>query len=458
MNNTRFLPILLCIITSIFLFLSYYLSEWFILIALIPFFISINNKQFIKSLFLGIFTGTLSGIIVFIWIYNYSIKVYFYSILHFIIIFLILSLVFYLIKDKKKLTIILPTTLGLFLIISNNFFMGSSLFHFTPALFSLLTLGKIFGETGIMMFIITINYLGFYSIYNKKPKIYFISLFFLFVILFISNINFSEDSDKIKLGIIQGNVAENWTWRLENPAELTNRYSNLIYNFEKNELDLIITPEYSLAYDPDEYPLLKEQIMNLSNTLNTSILIGMLDKHNNSYYDAVYLFEPNKNNYSLVLHANYPFPFESKVLKGSTENLIYIKNISIAVIICYEELISNYVEKLSLNNPDLFISLANNYIENNKSNLQHISKYSLIRSFESNKPLVRLANTGISYLHNPKSKEYTELKSGEIIIQEFEVSTNNKISLYYRFGKNLIYVFIIFGVIFFIHTILNKNK
>ena len=299
----------------------------------------------------------------------------------------------------------------------------------------------------IIIFILSLNYfLGVYNISNsKKGEIKKL------------DITIKILSPAIKLE------------RYFQDESINNKISDLfnLMKSEDNRKTLYILPEGILTgifLDELNY-IIKDSNHSISE--GHFIIMGINSRENGNIYNSLVVLD-NKLNVLHKYNKNklVPFgeflPFESflkklgfkKITQGyssfSTSNerqIIYLQDISLLPLICYEIIYSGKIVKNN-NNYDAIVNISEDgWFGESIGPHQHFSK-SIFRAIEEGKNIFRSSNNGISAMINPNGivmKKIETTSSGVITINSMQISSK---TLFSKFGNKIFFYFLIFYISF----------
>ena len=334
-------------------------------------------------------------------------------------------------------------------------FIGTYLFNLIAIIIFLSPLFVVFQSSRankilssfIIIFILSLNYfLGVYNISNsKKGEIKKL------------DITIKILSPAIKLE------------RYFQDESINNKINDLfnLMKSEDNRKTLYILPEGILTgIFLDE---LNYIIKNSNHSISEGhfIIMGINSRENGNIYNSLVVLD-NKLNVLHKYNKNklVPFgeflPFESflkklgfkKITQGyssfSTSNerqIIYLQDISLLPLICYEIIYSGKIVKDN-NNYDAIVNISEDgWFGESIGPHQHFSK-SIFRAIEEGKNIFRSSNNGISAMINPNGivmKKIESTSSGVITINSMQISSK---TLFSKFGNKIFFYFLIFYITF----------
>ncbi len=251
-------------------------------------------------------------------------------------------------------------------------------------------------------------------------KLFIIALLIFLLILSLYGQNKIKNNKLIdknyKIRIVQANIRQDLKWDPIKMHDNIVSHINLSRN-NNHDIDMVIWSEASIPY----YVYNDKRLINfLNNAISEkSVLIsGGLRKNNEQIYNSFFAI----NNSAIIDYYDkqhlVPFgeyvplkkyiPFISKITNGAQDfsrglenKIIKINNISITPLICYEVIFSRYSRFTNIKNTDLIINVTNDgWFGNSNGPYQHLAMAQM-RAIEFSRPLIRVANTGISAYIDP---------------------------------------------------------
>lgn len=232
----------------------------------------------------------------------------------------------------------------------------------------------------------------------------------------------ASNNQSVRVAAVQGNIAQDLKWTKHLKQDIMNKYVQLSKNVLSlsDHTDLLIWPEASIPV------LMSKEASSLPMALDflqgkTHLQFGapsferqVSQKTQLNYYNSAFLFDPfglmlgQYRKIHLVPFGEYvPFsdilPMEKIVpvvagnFKASEESTVFqIGQIFYGNLICYESLFPKLPVQLARQGAMFLVNTTNDaWFDNNSGPYQHL-KFSRLRSIETRKSLIRVANTGIS--------------------------------------------------------------
>ncbi len=283
------------------------------------------------------------------------------------------------------------------------------------------SIAAIAGVHGISLIVALISTLTVSLIISRtaiKSLLVLVVITMLAIALFFAGqVNWTQNSgDPLKVAVIQGNISQDIKWNPDFRQYTLDKYRDLSQpQFEKN--DLIVWPETAI---PDFLHYVDDYMLDLQKQVeitNTAVVTGVpvYDHYSKRYYNSMISIDKEKVGYyakrHLVIFGEYiPFrkmfgdslDFLGAALADFTpgENLqkpLKTKAHKAAASVCFEIVFASEVAR-ELGDADYLINISNDaWFEGSIAPYQHV-QIARMRAAETNRPLVRATNTGISAL------------------------------------------------------------
>ena len=228
-------------------------------------------------------------------------------------------------------------------------------------------------------------------------------------------------TSKIDISLIQGNHTQKYKMNSRNWNQIRQDYLHLTQKVAPFST-LIIWPETFLpSLNLENKPFIKK-LQKISNQYNSYILFGTPIYQNQKYYNAAAIMTPHglaKTIYQkqrLMPFGEYLplksfFDFLHLRLLSSSEfstpkkrTLLTINQLKLGLGICLESVYPQYFKYDTQQGAQLLIVLANNAWFGSSSAARKHLQISILRAVENNKPLIQIANTGLSAIIDAQGK------------------------------------------------------
>jgi len=302
----------------------------------------------------------------------------------------------------------------------------------------LIQFADISGVYGLSFLVLATNIL-LYKIFSSSYKYIFAA-----ILIFLLWIGYGVYRDKtidlrgenFRIGLIQLNIKQKDKWKPEMQEPTIKDYSKQIRKLtNKENLQLIILPESAIPLHLLHNFSTKTRISELAKNNKVNIITGFPDykvnfdssKISHKFYNSATMIDKSGK-----YHKKYdkirlvPFgeripllekiPILKKLQFGQAnfeygdEFLLYeINDYKFPVMICFEGVFPNLSRKYSLKGADALIVITNDaWFKNTIFPVEHANN-TLLRAVETRLPLIRVANTGISYFVSPVGEILREL-------------------------------------------------
>lgn len=509
----RFALYLPAIISGILLGLSFPKADlsflaWF---SIVPLLVFLHDKDKKESFIAGFITGVFYFFITIYWIYH---SINHYGSIHFVpsilLVFLLscyLSLyvaVFSLLYSYQiKRTTIPSMVIAPFFWVTLEYirsflltgFPWSSIGYSQYSFSTLIQVSDLIGVYGISFLVISINGAITDALLYKKRKterplmqvyptfvsLSVICLIFISVFIYgIVKINSKIEGQRIKVAVIQGNIEQDKKWDHNFQSYVMNVYKSLTLDSLKYSPDMIIWPETALPFYFDYDKQLTDDLIGFQGQTNSYLLLGSMmikpDRDNKKkviYTNSAILFDKNAK-ISYIYDKIHLVPFGEYVplrkvlffinkltygIGDYTPGDIHLKAItpfgSFGTVICYEIIFPDLVRKFFVKDgANFLVNITNDaWFGTTSGPYQHFNM-AIFRAIENRKPVVRVANTGISGYIDSKGKVVSSTELFKQTFAVYEIETNKTTTFYTKNGDLLIY----FSFVITIILLLRKNK
>jgi len=459
------------LLSSVLLSLSFqpYQLGFLAYIALIPFFLLLEDKNYKESIRWGFLTGLFMNIGTLYWIRHATYPGAIAAILYLPIYLVIYAVLHNFLRARlgeKFIYWCIPflwTGVEYLRSLGALGFPWCSLAYTQSYYLSLIQYVSITSVYGVSFWVVTINVFILLILKNfsdfKKVLIYFIILIFLLIIpwLYGSLVIPDEQNvpeENIRVGLIQGNIDPYIKWSDEFIEENWRIYNELTLEAVKLKPQLIIWPETAVPDYLRVSNLYLTNIRELLAKINLPLITGAPDFQylpDQTYltYNAVFLLAPDRLGFQ-IYHKVHLVPFGERVpftetfplLKNFLESLemgegnfspgddivsfqvpimaqeselhsdqLQREDIKAPVVICFESLFPELVRSFILKGADMLVIITNDAWFKRSAAPYHHAQVAVFRAIENRISIARCANTGVSMLVDPYGRT---LKSSAI--------------------------------------------
>jgi apolipoprotein N-acyltransferase len=469
------------------------ISNVFVWIGLIPFFFSIEDTKWWKSLLYGWVLGiTFLGISLY-WLLptlttNISTFNGFPSYLGGLAFFVSLTIegffwaifgigYFFISKSKapwivKALSVSSIYTLVEYMRgIGDIGFTGARLSNALYSQLGIVQLSSFFGTLGLVFIVVFMNYIFYNSIHEKKWALLVGSVGIVaFLYATSAFVPLPARDRSLKIGVVQPNVSVAQRYKMSE-SEILKDVNDSIEKMS-GKATLIVFPEGTFEYD-----LSKRALSSLTQTLkktNMSAVLGYPSFSKGKVYNAVGLFNSNGIENVYYKHILVPFtetlPYPEifglfKFLKlsnfftaGKRYTLFQWDGMKFSSQICFESYFERLSREFTNEGAQFLITVTNDSWFAQRTALKQHFAQSVFRAVENRKWTLQVADTGITGLIDPYGHVIKELPIHKEVESVFQINANNVKTFYDRFGNWINWLSILFLILDAIYTIIKRRK
>ena len=265
--------------------------------------------------------------------------------------------------------------------------------------------------------------------------------------------------NQIKIALVQGGVSKLGLSFNEKPTEVyQNHLKQTELNIKANSVDLIIWPENAVDIDVFKNNEIMSELIKLSRTLETPILVGGISRRSGSLENISILFNPEIQSIYTKRYLT-PFgeyiPLRNLVSKFSNlasnvsdfsagREMVTFKTryASFETLICYELLNDVYRDDL---NSDILVVQTNNATFGNTAQLAQLRNIAQVRALETDREIAYVSTTGITSFIDSKGaikSEIPKFKPG-VLIDEIQLVEGKTIAAKLRFYPEAIAIILL---------------
>ncbi len=236
-----------------------------------------------------------------------------------------------------------------------------------------------------------------------------------------NRMNFKDKGD-LKVAIIQGNTLQNLKWDDAYKANIVKTYYQKTLEAGKGA-NLVIWPETAMPFVFNEDIHVNRFVKELSCGLKTSLLFGTVSRDKEGkYYNTSYVYDNTgelAGSYSkvhLVPFGEYTplieyLPFLTKFTaaggdfkRGENHRPVKTSAGSIGILICYEGTFPYITNDTVRKGGQVLVNITNDaWFGKTSAPYQHLTFY-VFRAIETDRYVLRAANTGISAIIDPRGR------------------------------------------------------
>lgn len=258
-----------------------------------------------------------------------------------------------------------------------------------------------------------------------------------------------------KAAIIQGNVRQDVKWDEDFKRSAIRKHAQMTLEKAKN-VDLIIWPETAMPFILEQELNAKQYLMWLPRELNADLLFGTISRDDDQGFRNSALLASKNGNLSrydkvhLVPFGEYTplvsyIPFLRKLTaaggdftRGAGHTPLKSEAGLVGVLICYEGVFPAITYETVRQGAQVLVNLTNDaWYDRTSAPYQHFAFY-VFRAIETDRYVLRAANTGISAIIDPKGHvtARTAIFTEEVLRGHF--AAKDTITFYVRYGDYFI--------------------
>jgi apolipoprotein N-acyltransferase len=339
-------------------------------------------------------------------------------------------------------------------------FPWSFLAHSQHNFLSFIQVVSITGTYFISFLIVAVNAI-FFSLWRRK-KISFIYVSVI-AVLFLGTLVYGfvaltgkSETPRKSVTIIQGNIQQDVKWDEAFKIKTINKYVQMTLKSGRTA-DLIVWPETAMPFIFDQETYANKFVKALPSDLNATLLFGTISKSKSGRYrNSSYVIGKTGDTigvYSkvhLVPFGEYTplltyLPFLEKLtasggdfVPGDGHKPIKTDIGNIGILICYEGVFSYITNETVREGAQVLVNLTNDaWYDRTSAPYQHFAFY-IFRAIETDRYVLRAANTGISAIIDPKGHvdAKTPIFTEETLKGSFAMK--NTKTFYVRYGDYFI--------------------
>ncbi len=304
---------------------------------------------------------------------------------------------------------------------------------------------SITGTYFISFLIVAINTILYAFWRKRKISLTYVAVIAVLVVATLDYgfISLSEKNNRalLKTKIVQGNVRQDVKWDEAFKVMTIKKYLQMTLSSGK-DADLIIWPETAMPFIFDREIYANKYIKALPEAVNGNLLFGTMSQDpSGRFRNSAYVIGKDgetKGIYSkvhLVPFGEYTpllsyFPFLEKLTaaggdfsSGEGHKPIKTDAGNIGILICYEGVFPSITNETVRKGAQVLVNLTNDaWYDRTSAPFQHFAFY-IFRAIETDRYLLRAANTGISAIIDPKGhvEEKTAIFTEEILKGSFAI-------------------------------------
>lgn len=288
-----------------------------------------------------------------------------------------------------------------------------------------------------------------------------------------------EKPQKMKIGLIQGNIEQGKKWDIKFKRETIDIYLALSKKAISEGAELIIWPETAAPFFFEYEIDYQRELSNFAKENSSFLLFGSpAVKGGEKLLNSAYLISPNGEALyrydkihlvpfgeyvplsSLLFFINKMVEGIGDFVPGDKHTIMEANGARFGVVICYEIIFPELVRGFVKSNANLMVTITNDaWFGKSSAPYQHFSM-AVFRAIENRVPVLRAANTGITGIIDASGRiiKTTDIFVEAYLTKEIEMPQNHKKTIYTRYGDVFGYICAIIAIGFLGWAIANGAK
>lgn len=340
----------------------------------------------------------------------------------------------------------------------------------------------------ISFLIVAVNSIIYYVWKEKRfPLLFGIIILFLILVNFLYGFAKLKDDgiggEKRHVAIIQANIGQELKWDEQFKTKTVEKYIKMTVEQAKG-VDLVIWPETSLPFAFNTTKKTEELLKSLVVSINTDLIFGTVHvEDGDKFYNSAYLINRQGevagyyNKVHLVPFGEYTplkeyIPFLEKITAtggnfSAGKAHIPLKSSfgNVGVLICYEGIFPRISTETVRKGAQVMINLTNDaWYDRTSAPFQHLIFY-VFRAIETDRFILRAANTGISAIIDNRGRIKTRTNIFEDAVLKGDFYLSDRETFYVRYGDWFVCLMTIFFLLLSVrffkgsrHRLENKCK
>ncbi len=243
--------------------------------------------------------------------------------------------------------------------------------------------------------------------------------------------------------------------------------------------DIVIWPEASIRGDIRNDIRLSQYIQSFLPEGST-LLLGAARYAENKVYNSIFVLDQNTNQNMPYYDKRFLVPFGEYIPLRTNPVVIYFSKLmglyhglvgnnydftpghtiktlaigdipSLSPLICYESVFSGQVANKGQQRPGWLVSLTNDaWYGDSLGPYQHAA-LTRMRSIEERLPMIRVANTGISYVTDSYGRIIEQLNLSELGVIDSLLPTAGQPQLFARYGSRILWIMLVLSAFSFVY-------
>jgi len=255
----------------------------------------------------------------------------------------------------------------------------------------------------------------------------------------------------LRVAGVQADIAGTDLWKPELRMAHLQRYVEMTRELEPGRVDLVVWPENAVPLLLDADKAVRERLADLARTLGSALLVGAPRSSSGGdgtarFFNSAWLFAPDGS----VAHYDklHLLPYietspafmpviapSAQYDEGDGVVLFDVAGWRVAPLICLEAIHPGYARAAAMTGADVFVNISNDAWFGAGYGPEQHHVMSVLRAAESRRPMVRVANGGVTGAVDARGAPIGERSVRSTGVRLFEVAPADKpLSFFHRWG------------------------
>lgn len=280
----------------------------------------------------------------------------------------------------------------------------------------------------------------------------------------------------LRVALIQANIGNldkvaAYSGSLSRVDYVMNTYQSLTEQSLNQKPDLVVWPETAVPFRLDLTAQRATDLRSFVRKIGVPLITGGYSTSPTDWrreYNAAFLLSPEANDIRqeiyqknillafgeyLPLGDTFPklyewFPQVSDFQRGSNQKKFLLGNTQLGISICYESIVPSFMRKVAQQQIHAFLNLTNDSWFGPTSEPYLHAALTVFRTIEHRVPLIRVTNTGTSFVvdHLGQMSKRTKVYQPDILVETLTLPKQPPQTFYGRYGDWFIYLLVFFLV------------
>lgn len=292
-----------------------------------------------------------------------------------------------------------------------------------------------------------------------------------------------DDDSKatVRVAVLQGNISSSEKWDV-GLGDKMNEYAALCREAAGQGAELIVWPETAIPISIDRNPARREMLCDLARENDVDMVVGVFTHdENGGERNSLVLFRRDGTVADEIYSKRHLVPFgeylplrrfittvipplsevamlENDLVPGNDPGLMRVGGVTLGSLICFDSIYEELTRLSVLDGAELIVLSTNDSWFGDSAALRMHCAHDQLRAIESNRAILRAANTGISAMICPDGTMPQQLDDNVagLLICDAEIRTD--LTLYTMIGNLFVYLAMAFIFVLCVSTVIGSKR